>query len=36
VLLDHNGEMLVEPKAYDLNPDHFVEFLDEGLKRFKK
>ncbi len=36
VLLDHNGDTLVEPKAYDLNPDHFVEFLDEGLKRFKK
>lgn len=36
VLLDHSGEMLVEPKAYDLNPDHFVEFLDEGLKRFEK
>ncbi len=35
VLLDHNGQMLVEPKAYDLNPDHFVQFLDEGLKKFE-
>lgn len=34
VLLDHNGNLLVAPKAYDLNPDHFVKFLDEGLKNF--
>jgi thiol:disulfide interchange protein len=35
VLLDHNGNLLIDPKAYDLNPDHFVKFLDEGLKEFK-
>ncbi|MEN6456473.1 MAG: cytochrome c biogenesis protein CcdA [Prolixibacteraceae bacterium] len=35
VLLDHNGNLLIDPKAYDLNPDHFVQFLDEGLKEFK-
>ncbi|MEL7585680.1 MAG: cytochrome c biogenesis protein CcdA [Prolixibacteraceae bacterium] len=36
VLLDHEGRPLVEPKAYDLNPDHFVEFLDQGLKEFRR
>ena len=36
VLLDHNGHLLVDPKAYDLNPDHFVQFLDEGLKKFRE
>ncbi|MGQ8337698.1 cytochrome c biogenesis protein CcdA [Sunxiuqinia sp. A32] len=36
VLLDNNGELLVEPKAYDLNPDNFVDFLDEGKKQFER
>lgn len=37
VLLDSKGEMLVKkPKAYDLNPSHFVDYLDEGLSEFKK
>jgi thiol:disulfide interchange protein DsbD len=36
VLLDTNGELLVQPKAYDLNVDNFVEFLDNGLKEFRK
>lgn len=36
VLLDNNGQELVDPKAYDLNPDHFVDFLDEGVKEYKK
>ncbi len=35
VLLDHEGNNLVSPKAYDLNPDNFVAFLDEGVKNFK-
>lgn len=35
VLLDHNEEMLVEPKARDLNPDNFVKFLDTALAEFK-
>lgn len=35
VLLDHNGNLLADPKAYDLNPDHFVNFLDKGLKRYQ-
>lgn len=35
VLLDTDGELLNTPKAYDLNVDNFIEFLDEGLKEFK-
>jgi thiol:disulfide interchange protein DsbD len=36
VLLDTNGDLLVEPKAYDLNVDNFIEFLDKGLNEFRK
>ena len=36
VLLNPQGEKLVEPKAYDLNVDNFVEFLDKGKEAFKK
>jgi thiol:disulfide interchange protein DsbD len=36
VLLDSDENMLIDPKAYDLNIDNFVDFLDEGLKRFNK
>ena len=36
VLLDNRGDLLVQPKAYDLNPDHFVDFLDEALAEFEK
>ncbi len=36
VPLDNEGELLVEPKAYDLNPDHFIDFLDEAIAEFKK
>ena len=35
VLLDYEGNKLVVPKAYDLNTDNFVEFLDSGLKSFE-
>ena len=35
VLLDHNQELLTKPTARDLNPDHFIEFLDHGLTEFK-
>jgi hypothetical protein len=28
--------MLVEPKAYDLNADHFVDFLDAAIAEFNK
>lgn len=36
VLLDTGGNMLVEPKAYDLNPNNFIEFLDEGIRKFNQ
>jgi len=36
VLLDAKGELLVTPKAYDLDVDNFLEFLDSGLAEFKK
>jgi thiol:disulfide interchange protein len=36
VLLDGNEKMLVEPKAYDLNADHFVDFLDAAIAEFNK
>ena len=36
VLLDTNEEMLVQPKAYDLNADNFVDFLDAALAEFEK
>lgn len=35
VLLNPNGEMLMQPKAYDLNIDHFVSFLNQGIENFK-
>ena len=35
VLLDHNMNKLTLPKAYDLNPDNFVQFLDAGVEAFK-
>ncbi len=36
VLLDHDGELLAKPRAYDLDIDAFVEFLDEGLRNFQE
>ncbi len=35
VLLDKAEDTLVEPRAYDLNADAFVEFLENGKKEFK-
>ncbi|PKQ65669.1 disulfide bond formation protein DsbD [Labilibaculum filiforme] len=35
VLLDNSEDTLVEPRAYDLNADAFVEFLENGKKEFK-
>ncbi len=35
VLLDENGKLLVEPRAYDLDIEEFVEFLDKGVDKFK-
>jgi thiol:disulfide interchange protein DsbD len=34
-LLDTAGKDLVKPRAYDLDVDAFVQFLDNGLKEFK-
>ncbi len=36
VLLDTDGEMLLNPRAYDLDVDEFVDFLDRGIEEFKK
>ncbi|HAQ19533.1 MAG TPA: disulfide bond formation protein DsbD [Prolixibacteraceae bacterium] len=36
VLLDGKEQKLIEPRAYDLNADRFVEFLDAALTEFKK
>ena len=35
-LLDTNGDLLVSPKAYDLNVENFIDFLQKGLDEFKK
>ncbi|MBW8326176.1 MAG: thioredoxin family protein [Prolixibacteraceae bacterium] len=36
VLLDGKEQKLVEPRAYDLNADRFVEFLDSALAEFER
>lgn len=36
VLLDTSENLLTQPRAYDLDIDAFLQFLDEGLKNFKK
>jgi thiol:disulfide interchange protein DsbD len=36
VLLDNNENILVDPKAYDLDVTNFVAFLEEGKKKFKE
>jgi len=36
VLLGHDGEILAKPRAYDLDVDAFVKFLDEGSEKFKE
>ena len=35
VLLDTNGELLVEPIAYERSISKFVDFLDEGKEKFE-
>ncbi|OFY47471.1 MAG: disulfide bond formation protein DsbD [Bacteroidetes bacterium GWF2_41_31] len=35
VLLGHNGQVLAQPRAYDLDIDAFAEFLDLGVEHFK-
>ncbi|MBU0486829.1 MAG: thioredoxin family protein [Bacteroidetes bacterium] len=36
VLLDHNMELLVPPRTYNLDVPAFVEFLDNGVREFNK
>jgi thiol:disulfide interchange protein DsbD len=36
VLLDTTGNLLTTPKAYDLNIDSFIRFLDAGVQNFRK
>ena len=36
VLLDTSGNLLTSPRAYDLNIDAFVKFLDTGTENFQK
>lgn len=36
VLLDGDENVLADPKTYDLDVDSFLEFLDEGIRNYKK
>jgi thiol:disulfide interchange protein DsbD len=36
VLLSPSGELLTQPKAYDLYAKNFTTFLDSGLEAYKK
>lgn len=36
VLLDHKEDMLIKPHAFDLDVQKYVEFLENGIKEFKK
>jgi len=36
VLVDTEGNNLIEPKGHDLNVKNFVKFLDSGVEEFKK
>ena len=33
-LMGHNGEVLVEPRSYNLDKDAFVDFLKKGIENF--
>ena len=35
VLMDADENMLVEPKAYDLDIEKFIEFLESGIQKFE-
>ena len=35
-LMDHNGNLLMKPRAYDLDKDAFVNFLKDGVKNFQE
>jgi hypothetical protein len=34
--MGHNGEVLTQPRAYDLDVDEFVEFLENGIKNYEQ
>ena len=36
VLMGHDGEVLAQPRAYDLDVNAFVDFLDTGVSNFKE
>ncbi|MCK5168890.1 MAG: thioredoxin family protein [Bacteroidales bacterium] len=36
VLVDTDGETLVEPMGHDLKTENFIKFLDSGVEEFKK
>jgi thiol:disulfide interchange protein DsbD len=36
IILNNEEQLLIKPKARDLNPDNFVKFLDEALVAFEK
>lgn len=36
VILDNEGNLLTQPIAYDLNIDDYINFLDDGVKKFKE
>ncbi len=36
VLLGHNDDVLTHPRAYNLDIDAFVKFLDKGIENFEK
>jgi thiol:disulfide interchange protein DsbD len=36
VILDSNGNLIVSPRAYNLNIEAFKQFLDDGVKAFSK
>jgi thiol:disulfide interchange protein DsbD len=35
ILLDHDGNLLTKPRAYDLDIDAFAKFLQDGIENFK-
>ena len=35
VLMGHDGEVLAPPRAYNLDVDAFVTFLETGIRNFK-
>jgi thiol:disulfide interchange protein DsbD len=36
VLLDNEENILMPPRAYNLNADEFVQFLEQGIENFKE